>query len=70
MVEGAKTRASPSGIPLAGGASPWVVLGPVAALSVMVGAVLAEIDRRMVSRTTVGGADVLAPEERQLREAA
>jgi hypothetical protein len=58
----------PSGIPLVGGASPWVVLGPVTALSVAAGVVMAEIDRRLSVRATVSA--LARPVEKVLRKAA
>jgi hypothetical protein len=42
--------AIPVAIPLVGGASPWVLLGPVAALSVAAGWVMAQLDRGVPTR--------------------
>jgi hypothetical protein len=53
----------PIGIPLVGGASPWVVFGPVAALSVAAGWVVAEIDRRLPRARSHGGVAELPAKE-------
>ena len=48
-----RAMAIPTGLPLVGGADPWVVLGPVTVLSVAGGWLLAQIDRRLRITTTV-----------------
>jgi hypothetical protein len=45
--------AIPTGLPLVGGADPWVVLGPVTVLSVAAGWLLAVIEKRLHVTTTV-----------------
>jgi hypothetical protein len=60
--------AIPSGLPLVGGADPWVVLGPVTLLSVAAGWLLAQVDKRLHLTVRV---DALRPgAEEILRQAA
>jgi len=47
-----KAMTIPIGLPLVGGADPWVLLAPVTVLSVAAGWALAKIDKRLGLRDT------------------
>ena len=58
----------PVALPLVGGASPWALFGPMTALSVAAGWLVAEIDRRLPVRAAID--TIIRPAERTLPKAA